>query len=294
MNSLSIDCKLDAESFEAISALAYKECGLQLVSEKARMLQSRLRCRLNELGMRHFRAYARYITAPEGMAERREMISALTTNVSHFFREKHHFDRLAQVILPEISSKILSGQKIRIWSAGCSNGQEPYSIAMTLMEVFPRIFEHDVRILATDIDPKVVKFAQVGRFPDKMLTGMAPNLFEKYFLIEEDGQDIVFSPRGELTSLIRFKELNLLANWPMRGQFDLIFCRNVVIYFDLKTQNQLWPRFNQALKPGGRLFLGHSERITEPAAYGFISDGPTIYAKPVVSPNCVQATEERN
>ncbi len=279
MHPHSFDFTMDSESFEAIASLAYNECGLKLVAEKKSMIQSRLRGRLKVLEIRDFRTYSRFVSSSEGANERRQMISALTTNVSHFFREKHHFDRLTRNILPALHSGVISGRKLRIWSAGCSNGQEPYSIAMALISFFPRIFEHDVRILATDVDPKVIEFATTGKFPDKMLAGVDAATKEKYFSVDDCQPEPIFTARNELRQLIRFRELNLLANWPMQGQFDVVFCRNVVIYFDLATQNRLWPRFNSVINPGGHIFLGHSERISNPEAMGFTSDGPTTYLK---------------
>jgi chemotaxis protein methyltransferase CheR len=279
MHPHSFDFKMDSDSFEAIASVAYNECGLKLDIEKKTMIQSRLRGRLKELGIPDFQTYSRLVNSSEGTNERRQMISALTTNVSNFFREKHHFDRLTQRILPALRSRVLSGHKLRIWSAGCSNGQEPYSIAMALSSFFPKIFELDVRILATDIDPKVVQFASVGRFPAKMLAGVDAAAVEQYFTLDECQAEPVFTVQNELRQLIRFKELNLLAKWPMQGQFDVVFCRNVVIYFDLETQNRLWPRFCSVINPGGHMFLGHSERISNPEAMGFASVGPTTYLK---------------
>jgi chemotaxis protein methyltransferase CheR len=268
---------LDARSFDAIAKLAYQECGLQLVSEKTSMIQSRLRHRLRALGLEDFSTYAEFVCSNEGIAERRQMISALTTNVSHFFREAHHFEMLCEKIVPPLIDKVRAGKKLRVWSAGCSNGQEPYSIVMSLLERYPELVDLDFRVLATDIDPKVVAFASEGQYPERLVGGVSPSLLKKYFdLVKGDGEP-EYRVLEKLKSLVTFKELNLLASWPMKSTFDVIFCRNVVIYFDLATQMRLWPRFRQQLADGGHLFLGHSERIADPSAFGYLNNGPTSY-----------------
>jgi chemotaxis protein methyltransferase CheR len=268
---------LDADSFRAIADLTYAASGIQLVEEKRSMIQSRLRHRLTALGLPGFSSYSDFVCSEAGRNERRHMISALTTNVSHFYREAHHFDTLKSEIMPQLASKLRQGHRARIWSAGCSNGQEPYSIAMEFLEMIPEISNFDFRILATDIDPKVIQFAQKGSYPEQMLQGICPNRRTKYFSAGADGNsgDLTISPR--VKSLIRFKELNLLGTWPIKHRFDIIFCRNVVIYFDLNTQNGLWPRFHDALDPNGYLFLGHSERIADMEKNKFFISGTTTY-----------------
>lgn len=277
MKTANFDMALDPESFKMIADLAYRESGLQLVTEKTSMIQSRLRHRLTDLELTDFKSYSHFVCSSDGIAERRQMISALTTNVSHFFREKHHFDCLAGQIFPGLLDELKSGGKLRIWSAGCSNGQEAVSTAISLAEICPKISDYDVKILATDIDPKVVSFATEGRYSEKMVGGLASVQLEKYFAKVMEKSEVIFEVKRNISDLIRFKELNLLSEWPMRGAFDVIFCRNVVIYFDVQTQNNLWPRFHRFLKPEGHLFLGHSERISDPETFGFYSDGPTCY-----------------
>jgi chemotaxis protein methyltransferase CheR len=148
---------------------------------------------------------------------------------------------------------------------------------MSVLETYPELAELDFRVLATDIDPKVVEFGKVGRYPDRLLTGVPKALRKKYF-VEDTGEDEpVFRVNEKFKSLVVFKELNLLSEWPMKNTMDVIFCRNVVIYFDVDTQNRLWPRFRRQLSDEGFLFLGHSERIAEPVSAGFRNDGPTCY-----------------
>lgn len=268
---------LDHASFQAIADLVYRECGLTLVKEKYPMIQSRLRHRLRDLKIGDFSSYCALIHSDAGTGERANLISALTTNVSNFFREKHHFDTLTSELGRKLAH-LRAGQPWRIWSAGCSNGQEALSAAMTILERVPEAHQLDIRILATDIDAKVVRFARAGVYPEHFLHGVSETLLHKYFDREgAEGAPPRFAAKPALMNLIRFNELNLLARWPMRRRFDLIFCRNVVIYFDLKTQEALWPRFRQVLHPDGHLFLGHSERIANPGRFGFDCTGPTTY-----------------
>ncbi|MEW9921879.1 protein-glutamate O-methyltransferase CheR [Marimonas sp. MJW-29] len=279
---MQISADLDPVSFRAIADLAYRESGLTLVEEKSSMIRSRLRHRLRDLGLPDFSAYSALLQSEQGKGELRYLISALTTNVSHFFRESHHYDTMIgefEKRLPDLRA----GKPMRIWSAGCSNGQEPLSAAMRLIDHTPTAGSLDLRILATDIDSEVVQFARRGLYPERLMGGVSETLLQKYFSREDLGEsEPFFRALPSLTSLIRFNELNLLAPWPMTRRFDVIFCRNVVIYFDVETQRRLWPRLHAALAPDGVLFLGHSERIADPGAYGFDCTGPTTY-RPIAS-----------
>ncbi len=268
---------LDAKSFRAIADLAYRESGLTLVKEKSPMIQSRLRHRLRDLGLSDFAAYCTLIQSDEGKSERRHLISALTTNVSHFFRENHHFGVLKDEV-DRCLPRLRTGGSMRIWSAGCSNGQEALSAAITLLEHVPEITKYDVRILATDIDPQVVDFARAGTYTDRQIGGVLPALLAKHFdRSDETLRETRYTARPDLMGMIRFNELNLLSEWPMTKPIDVIFCRNVVIYFDLKTQETLWPGFGKSLSPDGVLFLGHAERMAGPEKFGFRCTGPTTY-----------------
>lgn len=275
MNTRNGQAILDEHSFKIIAEVTRRECGLALSVEKLMMVQSRLRKRVRLLELPDFKAYSTLLEREEGVEERRAMISALTTNVSHFFREPHHFELMSKLYLPTFRARAKAGERIRIWSAGCSNGQEPYSIAMHLLDQEPALADADFRILATDIDPQVVGFAQTGRYPENMMTGVPIALRDKFFRKCAEG----FEARPAIKEKISFRELNLISPWPMKNQFDLIFCRNVVIYFDLETQDRLWPRFYNALADGGALFLGHSERISKQLDLGVTSIGPTAYMK---------------
>ncbi|WP_299875590.1 protein-glutamate O-methyltransferase CheR [uncultured Sulfitobacter sp.] len=279
MNSpAQVNMQLDDASFRAISDLAYRESGLTLVAEKATMIQSRLRHRLRALGIDSFPDYCTLIGSDDGVQERRHLISALTTNVSHFFREKHHFETLKKMLdtrLPHLRA----GGQMRIWSAGCSNGQEAVSAVMTLLEHAPEVADLDLRILATDIDPEVVSFARAGTYAERLMGGVPDPLRARYFEAGAGAEgEQEYTTKDLVRRMIRFNELNLLKPWPMTRPFDLIMCRNVVIYFDAQTQTALWPRFHKTLKPDGMLFLGHSERISDPSTYKFDCVGPTTYA----------------
>ncbi len=268
---------LDPDSFQAIADLAYSESGLRLAEEKVPMIQSRLRHRLRALGLNDFGQYSEYVRSADGAEERRQLISALTTNVSHFFRETHHFEQLQDIARAALP-RLRKGGRFRIWSAGCSNGQEPLSAAIALLEDMPEIRKYDVRILATDIDSQVIRNARTAFYPDRLADGLPSLLRKKYFTRGKDSEGTSgLTATDTVTSLITYRELNLMDNWPMKGPFDLIFCRNVVIYFDIATQNTLWPRFRRMLHPDGALMLGHSERIASPTDYGFAADGGTAY-----------------
>lgn len=269
---------LDSDSFRAIADLAYRESGLTLADKKATMIQSRLRHRLRILGLPDFAAYCAYIQSENGQEEHPHLISALTTNVSHFFRESHHFDTLGKLVAKRLPD-LRAGGCLRIWSAGCSNGQEPLSIAMTLLDHAPDMHKLDLRILATDIDASVINFAREGVYPDRLMSGVSDEMRARFFTrhTASAGGESGYAAQSEIKGMIRYNPLNLLKEWPMRSQFDVIFCRNVVIYFDVETQCRLWPRMHQLLRSDGVLFLGHSERIAQPEKFGFRVGEPTTY-----------------
>ena len=275
MRDESSQAELEQPAFDIIAALAQRECGLKIMPEKIMMVQSRLRHRLRALELPDFETYSKLVDSHQGTNERRFMISALTTNVSHFFREPHHFDVLSTAMLPKLRERIQAKERIRIWSAGCSNGQEPYSIAMHMLRLEPSLAQADFKILATDIDPKVVTFARKGSYSDQLLSGVSKEDIAQFFN-SGTGQASV---KDSIRRCVTFHELNLMAEWPMQFKFDAVFCRNVVIYFDVETQERLWPRFHSSLCDDGCFFLGHSERIANPERFGFKSVGPTAYKK---------------
>lgn len=266
--------------FKAISDIAYQEAGLVFLPEKAPLVQSRINRRLRKLKIKAFSDYTAFVNSEQGLAERKVMISSLTTNVSNFFREPHHFDILRAEVLPNLLTRARAGERIRFWSAGCSTGQEPYSIAMTILDMAPDAANLDIKILATDIDPNVILTAKQGYYDDRALCDIDTSLQEKYLENVTNGQKSGFQINESVRRLISFRELNLLSKWPISGHFDAIFCRNVVIYFDEKTQLSLWPRFESVTTPGGWLFVGHSERLSDRLDTEFITAGPTAYQRP--------------
>lgn len=250
---------LARKTFETIAALVYQDARIHLTLDKASLVSSRLARRLRTLGFDDFVSYVAYATSGDGAAERKELLYALTTNVTRFFREPHHFDHLRSKVLPGLVERARRGGRVRLWSAACSSGQEAYSMAMTLREIEPKAASLNIRILATDIDLRVVETAREGLYAESLLADIPSALRTRNFAAASDGE---WRIADELRALISFRTLNLNANWPMTGQFDVIFCRNVVIYFDEPTQQALWARFAAAMPNGGHLYIGHSERLS--------------------------------
>ena len=263
----------DAE-FARLAAIAAKEAGLSIPSSKKSLVQSRISRRMRELGLRDCGAYLARLDTDA--SETRELISVLTTNVSNFYRERHHFEYLLAKVVPHLAEKLRRGGRVRIWSAGCSSGQEPYTIAIELLKAMPEASSADILVLGSDIDPKILRRAVDGVYTHADLEPVAPPDRRAFFQAAGDGQMRV---ADRVRALVRFRELNLHAAWPMKGTFDAIFCRNVVIYFDDEVQRRLWPRFRDKLEPEGCLFLGHSERIHPLDDTGFRTAGVTIYQK---------------
>lgn len=267
-----------ASDFRRIAELLYEQAGISLTETKATLVYSRLAKRLRALGLRSFGEYCAMIASPGGEAERANMLNALTTNVTRFFREPHHFDHLRDQVLAPRLAALKAGARMRLWSAACSSGQEPYSIALTVLSLLPEAPSLDIRILATDIDSRVVAQAREGVYPADLVEPIPADFRNRW--LERDPANPRQWRMGEAArSLIAFKELNLIGPWPMRGPFDAIFCRNVVIYFDEPTQETIWSRFAPLLGAEGRLYIGHSERVTGPSADGYLSDGLTVYRR---------------
>jgi chemotaxis protein methyltransferase CheR len=262
-------------AFNDIAKLANERFGLYLEPCKKQLVYSRLSKRLRFLGLESFEEYCDVLFSSVGKDEQREMLSALTTNVTQFFREKHHFDQLGEKILPELNRRAKAGGRVRFWSAGCSAGQEAYSLSLTILGYWPNAGYHDVRILATDIDPQSLRCAISGRYPSSELKAI-PSVARSAHTLG-DGNTFVLDKATR--RLVTFCELNLMDPWPMKGKFDVILCRNVAIYFSLLTQAKLWKRFSDLLMPGGYLMIGHSERLSGPAAVQLETCGITSYKK---------------
>ena len=259
--------------YSFISKAVYDECGIVLSDQKKDMVYSRLARRIRALKLTDFSSYLRYLEQNKE-SEFSEFINAITTNLTYFFREPHHFDFLKNTLIPEMKKNHKVDKRVRIWSAGCSTGMEPYSIAMTTLKAFPAGW--DFKILATDLDTHVLETAKKGIYQGESVAGIDDNLLKSYFLNDAQGER--YKAKDSIKNLITFKQLNLLEPWPMKGEFDVIFCRNVVIYFDLETKNRLFERYAELLRPNGYLILGHSETLGRGVSQ-FKPLGGTIYQK---------------
>jgi len=268
---------LTSEDFQHIAEMLYADAGIYLPESKATLVYSRLAKRVRALGLENFRDYCALVAGADGVGERQKMMAALTTNVTHFFREPHHFEHLKKQVLPPLLQEAGRGARVRIWSAGCSSGQEPYSIALTILSLMPQAGSHDIKVLATDIDPYQVERGGGATYNDAALSAVPAELKNRYFVSTRDRGERTWTAAEQLRSLVTFRELNLNAAWPVKGPFQAIFCRNVVIYFDEPTQQSIWSRFAPLLAPDGWLYVGHSERVTGPAAAAFSSEGITTY-----------------
>ncbi|MFZ5721168.1 MAG: CheR family methyltransferase [Pseudomonadota bacterium] len=262
--------------FRKISAMVHGDAGIHLPEAKATLVYSRLAKRLRALGLGSFKDYCALVAGADGLDERQKMLAALTTNVTRFFREPHHFDHLKEKVLPPLLDAARRGGRVRIWSAACSSGQEPFSIAMTVLSLMPEAPDKDVRILATDIDPNMIAEGRSGLYAPHLLEGVPADYRKKWTSPTASG---AVKMSDDLRALITFNELNLIGEWPMKGKFDAIFCRNVAIYFEDDTQARLWSRFAPLNSIGGALYIGHSERIQGPAVAAYRPDGVTTYRR---------------
>jgi chemotaxis protein methyltransferase CheR len=267
------------EDFQRIAKMLHDDAGIYLPEVKATLVYSRLAKRLRALGLQSFRDYCALLTEEGGggVGERQQMLAALTTNVTRFYREPHHFEHLKTRVLPPLLDHARKGGRVRLWSAACSTGPEPYSMALTVLSLMPEAAKLDVRILATDIDPNVVAEGRRGVYRNDAVEPIPNDLRARWMQrVAQDGE-FAWSAGEEMRKLIAFRELNLIGSWPMKGPFDVIFCRNVVIYFEEETQARVWSRFRPLLTREGRLYIGHSERLNGPSASAFVSDGLTTY-----------------
>lgn len=264
---------LTRADFDYLKNLAHELTGIVITDRKLDMLYSRLVRRIRSLGLNSFQSYCVLLRDGDG-SEEAGFINAITTNLTSFFREGHHFQHLEQHVFPELREKNAASRRVRIWSAGCSTGEEPYSIAMTIMRsAFPPNW--DVKLLATDLDTNVVAKAKSGVYGVDRIKGLSADNISRFFNKPEDES---YAVKEDVKALITFKQLNLLEHWPMKGPFDVIFCRNVVIYFNKETQRRLFDRYADMLCDGGHLFIGHSESLTN-VCDRFKLIGRTIYRK---------------
>jgi len=267
------------EDFFVLADLIHKRSGIVMKEHKKNLVYGRLARRLRTLGIKSFSDYLHYLTGSKGETEIGYLMNAVTTNLTRFFREDHHFDHLKETALPEALQAIRANKqkRLRLWSAGCSSGEEPYSMAMVLDHALEnqKMSDVDARILATDLDTSMLETGRKGTYPRELFENL-PQVYRKY--VERDEKEDLCHVVGRLRAYIAFKQLNLILNWPMKGLFDAIMCRNVMIYFDNQTKTEMTQKFVQLLKPGGWLYLGHSETLL--GADGALQHcGRTIYRR---------------
>lgn len=263
--------------FSAVAEIVYATAGIVLPQGKAMLVYSRLAPLVRQAGCVTFGRYVELMRA-DG-EELNRAVAALTTNHTFFYREAHHFEHLRREARPGLMAKLAQGQPVRLWSAGCSSGEETWSMVMTLLgpdrSAGVEMTRGDLRVLASDLAPHALTKAEAGIYTERELQPV-PDDLRRAWTQEKTGE---VSMSDAIRSIVRFRLLNLLGEWPMKGRFDVIFCRNVMIYFDNVTKERLVQRFLQALVPGGFLYIGHSERVTGPASDQLQLVGPTIYRR---------------
>jgi chemotaxis protein methyltransferase CheR len=267
------DFEFNDKDFRRIRQLVAEHTGITLSEAKRDMVYGRLSRRLRALGLHSFSDYCERLVGDE--AELIEFTNAITTNLTSFFREPHHFEYLANKLLPSLLNH-KAESRLRIWSAGCSSGEEAYSIAMTVRENVPP--DWDVKILATDLDTSMVHRADSGIYSKQRVEGLSQERLRRWVRRGKGDKAQLVRMAPELRNMITFKTLNLMHDWPMRGPFDFLFCRNVVIYFNKETQRILFDRLAEYLPRDGHLFIGHSESLYQ-VTDRFQSLGQTIYRK---------------
>lgn len=265
------------EDFTCLSQLAYELTGINLEERKKPLLYNRLVKRLRELNLADFNAYCQLLKL-NNSEEQRYFIDAITTNITAFFREPHHFDYLKNDFLPQLMAAKKFSKTLRIWCAGCSTGEEPYSVAITLSEALPTIQDWDIKILASDLNLDALDIAHAGIYPQESIANIELACKKRWFLKGTGNKTGLVLVKPQIRNLITFKQFNLIGEWPKLPAFDIIFCRNVVIYFNKETQRILFDRLANALKPNGILIIGHAESLFK-ISQRFNLIGNTIYRK---------------
>jgi chemotaxis protein methyltransferase CheR len=271
--------RMNDRTFERFSEFIKVELGIKMPSSKKTLLEARLQKRLRELCMGSHDEYCEYLFSASGMEEELpNLVDVVTTNTTDFFREPKHFELLTNSILPDFNTRRGSSRRVNVWSAGCSSGEEPYTLAMVLSE-FGRLNPgFTFSILATDISTQVLRMAVRAVYSEAKIEPIPLELRKRYLLRSKDRTKKVVRIAQEARDHVRFRRLNFMEEFTFDGQLDIIFCRNVVIYFDRETQETLFKRFSRKLSPGGYLFIGHSESLAgmdlplEPVA-------PTVYRR---------------
>jgi chemotaxis protein methyltransferase CheR len=259
----SRDETISNADFGRLRTLIYAQAGINLNTDKKTMLELRIKRRLKSLNLTSFSAYCEYLFGRQGQKEEMvHFLNVVTTNKTDFFREPEHFEYLAQKALPEIVARKGCERTMLVWSAGCSTGEEPYTLAMVLSEFAQAHAGFRFHVLATDISTTVLEKAQMGVFNSEVVAPVAPDLRRKYFMRSRDRESNLLRVVPELRQLIEFRRLNFKdAEYGMTEKADVIFCRNVIIYFDRATQEQILQKLTHYLLPGGYAFVGHSETL---------------------------------
>tara|TARA_A200000113_G_scaffold177461_1_gene162873 strand:+ start:476 stop:1312 length:837 start_codon:yes stop_codon:yes gene_type:complete len=271
---------LSQNDFDIIRSILHEKSGITIADHKKQMVENRITKRMKELNLSCFSDYTKMIESKDKTDEMVHLVNSLTTNVTHFFREGHHFTHLAE----EMSKRLNDKQKpIRLWSAACSIGAEPYSCAMTILDTYKKQAPHpNLKILATDIDTIALKRARNGQYPEKVTKGLSKAQLLEYFTQEksQNNHEKTYRVKQHVRKMVSFNYLNFnQTHWPMSGPFDFIFCRNALIYFNREKQNEYIEKMLKLLAPGGFFYLGHSEHsVMEKRNLKII--GQTIYQKP--------------
>ena len=277
-----LDYNLTEREFEKFKKLIVEKSGINLTNQKKELLKSRLAKRLRALDMKDFSEYYNYLTNNDSAgSELVLMLDCISTNKTEFFRENQHFEYLRNTILPElvVNKKVKGEHTFRVWSAGCSSGEEPYTLAIVLSEFLNPIASWDVKILATDISTKVLLKAKEGVYEKEKVNTVPLNLLQKYFEKDADKGAVRFQVKSSLKNLVVFSRFNLMEeHYPFKKPFVIIFCRNVMIYFDKQTQGKIINKFYEHLAAGGYFLVGHSESLAG-VKTNFHYTIPTIYKK---------------
>jgi len=271
---MSLDATdLKPQHYQTISALVYRSAGINLKQGKEALVRARLMKRLRSLGIGRVDDYLEFLESEQGRQEMALLIDAMTTNQTSFFRGMDHFGFLRDTVLPELTQP-----RLRFWSAACSSGEEPYSLAIILREHLPGVDRRDVRILATDISQRMLDKAGRARYSKEAVEELPSPQYRKHFILVRNGRSSAVQVGAEARELVHLAYLNLMEPWPMRGRFHVIFCRNAMIYFDRSTQQELISRFWDVLEDGGYLFVGHSEGLAA-IDHRFRYVRPAVYRK---------------
>ena len=274
---LQREYKFTPKDFNTLRKIANEHTGIVVPDDKFDMYYARISKRIRHLGLRDFKEYCEYLqNNPD--TEFKPFINSITTNLTSFFRENHHFEFLKNEAVPKLLSHNAGTKSIRVWSAGCSTGEEPYSIAISLLEAMENQQDWSIKILATDVDSDVLSTAKQGIYSQDRVNGLPASVKRRWFMKGRGERSGTVRVSPELQQIISFKQLNLMQDWPIKKQFDIIFCRNVVIYFDRNTKIRLLDRFADYLFNDGFLIMGHSESL-QTLSKRFDVMGKTVYRK---------------